>query len=84
MVGVAAFAGCVDVGAVVVGAATAGAPSFAGMALIGVVALAVFASVVAVITVACGVRYVGTAATVASGGGAGGNCVLSVGVGLGG
>ena len=84
MVGVAAFAGCVDVGVMVVGAAVAGSPSFTGMALIGVVALAVFASVVAVITVACGVRYVGTAATVASGGGAGGNCVLSVGVGLGG
>ena len=82
MVGIAAFAGCVGVGMVVVGAATAGSPSFAGMALIGVVALAVSGSVVAVITVACGVRYVGTAATVASGGGAGGNVALSVVVGI--
>ena len=82
MVGVAAFAGCVGVAGIVVGAATAGSPCFAGMALIGVVVVALSAVVVPVVTVACGVKYVGTAATVASGGGAGGNVVLSVGVGL--
>ena len=67
---------------VVVGAAAAGSPRFAGMALIGVASVVVSDVAVSVVAVACGVRYVGIAATVASGGGVGGNAVLPVGVGL--